>query len=237
MGRRKHPLPRAARRDLKPVPARRAPGGLFSLRHVEEENPLSTVSPSIALFKELYEAINCGDLDRAVAVYAPDVHYVLLAARDSTGDPAHRSEAASGPTSLDDAEISDQAMTFFIAGAETAFNLLSWALHLLAQHPRARAEVEAEADTVLAGGPVLHAHLPRLETTRRVITETLRLYPPACNGIRLPDRGRHDRLPPRPSARRTPTRVDGEGCDSDHPLVSGSRVLRTSLSSPALARY
>jgi steroid delta-isomerase-like uncharacterized protein len=37
---------------------------------------LSTVSPSIALFKELYEAINCDDLDRAVAVYAPDVHYV-----------------------------------------------------------------------------------------------------------------------------------------------------------------
>ncbi|MEU7062916.1 cytochrome P450 [Streptomyces sp. NPDC046161] len=108
-----------------------------------------------------------------------DLLSALLAARDTTPAPAHRADGTPGSSALNDTEISDQAMTFFIAGAETAANLLAWALHLLAQHPAIRADVEAEADTVLAGGPIRHEHLPQLECTRRVITETLRLYPPA----------------------------------------------------------
>jgi pentalenene oxygenase len=51
-------------------------------------------------------------------------------------------------------------------------------LHLLARHPDIEQRLHAEADAVLGGEPVHHDHLPELQLTSRIITETLRLYPP-----------------------------------------------------------
>ncbi|RST00739.1 cytochrome P450 [Streptomyces sp. WAC07149] len=80
-------------------------------------------------------------------------------------------------TALTDKEITDQFITFFIAGAETVASTLSWALDLLTRHPDTLRGLRTEIDTVLAGRPVTYDDFPRLPLTGRVITETLRLYP------------------------------------------------------------
>jgi pentalenene oxygenase len=79
---------------------------------------------------------------------------------------------------LSDAEIIDQLMDFFFAGIETTAAVLAWSLHLLTNHPGIEERLHAEVDDVLAGAAATFDDVPRLEYTRRVIDETLRLYPP-----------------------------------------------------------
>lgn len=95
-----------------------------------------------------------------------DLLSALLAARDTDG------------CGLADAEVADQIITFFVAGTETTAAALAWALYLLDRHPDIADRLRAEVDTVLAGRPARHADLLHLELTGRIITETLRLYPP-----------------------------------------------------------
>jgi cytochrome P450 len=72
----------------------------------------------------------------------------------------------------------DNAMTFYLAGHETTANAVAWALYLLSEQPALQEEVAAEARAALGGGE--DAGLPdRLPLLRRVLDETLRLYPPA----------------------------------------------------------
>ncbi|MFE5518476.1 cytochrome P450 [Streptomyces virginiae] len=96
-----------------------------------------------------------------------DLLSMLLTARDDDG------------RGLSDAEISDQAVTFLMGGAETVGCTLSWALHMLTQHPGLEQRLHQEVDTVLAGRRAGYTDLPRLELTRRLVDETLRRYPPA----------------------------------------------------------
>lgn len=103
-----------------------------------------------------------------------DLLSALLAARDADSGDASRDHH-----SLTDTELQDQAVSLLLAGTETTPTTLAWALHLLAHHPDIEDRLHAEVDTVLAGAPARFADLPQLELTRRVITETLRLYPPA----------------------------------------------------------
>ena len=56
--------------------------------------------------------------------------------------------------------------------------MLVWALHLLARHPDIEERLYAEVDAVLTGGVAAYEHLPKLALTSRIITETVRLYPP-----------------------------------------------------------
>jgi len=105
---------------------------------------------------------------RASGTDRGDLLSALLAARD----PANLQQG------LSDTEISDQILTFFVAGAETTANTLAWALHLLSQHPHIEERLHAEVDAVVNGGAATYEHLPKLELTGRVITETMRLYPP-----------------------------------------------------------
>jgi cytochrome P450 len=100
-----------------------------------------------------------------------DLLSALLSARDT--------ESEGDPQGLTDLEIADQALTFFAAGAETTAGTLAWALHMLSQHPDIYARLQAEVDTLLGGCPVSYEDVPRLDLTTRVITETLRLWPPA----------------------------------------------------------
>ncbi|MFF7888157.1 cytochrome P450 [Streptomyces sp. NPDC020794] len=100
-----------------------------------------------------------------------DLLSVMLAARDPATD-----DGSSG--NLSDAELTDQIITFSLAGTETAAVLLSWALHLIAQYPSVEAVLHREVDGVLAGRAATFGDLPRLDVTGRIITEILRLYPP-----------------------------------------------------------
>ncbi|MFI9723282.1 cytochrome P450 [Streptomyces sp. NPDC052396] len=83
-----------------------------------------------------------------------------------------------GQRGLSDGEIGDQLVTFFAAAMETTGSALAWALHLLAGHPEVERRLRAEVASVTGDGPVAPGHLPGLELTGRVITETLRIRPP-----------------------------------------------------------
>ena len=79
---------------------------------------------------------------------------------------------------MTDTELVNQAVGMFIGGAEAPSTALSWALYLIAEHPDVQKRLQAESDAVLAGSPASVDHLPSLPFTSRVVTETLRLWPP-----------------------------------------------------------
>jgi cytochrome P450 len=97
-----------------------------------------------------------------------DVLSILVNARDE--------DTGQGMT---DQEIHDQVMTILIGGTETTGNTLAWTFYLLAEHPEIEERLHAEVDDVLGGRPPRFDDLPDLDYTRRVLTETLRMYPPA----------------------------------------------------------
>ena len=96
-----------------------------------------------------------------------DVLSMLLAARDEDGQP------------LSDVEIRDQAMTLIVAGHETTFTALSWAIDQLSRQPDAYQRLRAEVATALGGNIPRAADIARLPYLDAVIQEALRLRPPA----------------------------------------------------------
>ncbi|MGP3683164.1 cytochrome P450 [Streptomyces sp. IBSNAI002] len=80
---------------------------------------------------------------------------------------------------LSEAELADQVINFFVAGTETTALTLAWSLYLLDRHPQWDTGVHGEAVRTLNGHSATYECLPLLETTGRVLTETLRLFPPA----------------------------------------------------------
>ncbi|MFE0063444.1 cytochrome P450 [Streptomyces sp. NPDC059003] len=81
-------------------------------------------------------------------------------------------------STLSDAEITDQLVTFAFAGTETTASLMAWALYLLAHHPKVQLALQNEVDRVVADAPAANHHLPHLDLLRRIVTETLRMFPP-----------------------------------------------------------
>ncbi|MEV8552264.1 cytochrome P450 [Streptomyces glaucescens] len=80
---------------------------------------------------------------------------------------------------ISDREVHDQLITLLLTGVETTALCLASAFDLLARHPQAERALHAELDAVLADGRRPGAEdLPRLDRTRAVVTETLRLSPP-----------------------------------------------------------
>jgi cytochrome P450 len=72
----------------------------------------------------------------------------------------------------------DNAATFYLAGHETTANAVTWSLFLLSEQPALQAEAAAEARAALAAGEA-DADLPeRLPLLRRILEETMRIYPP-----------------------------------------------------------
>ncbi|MBV9314331.1 MAG: cytochrome P450 [Pseudonocardia sp.] len=96
-----------------------------------------------------------------------DLLSTLLTVRDPTENQG-----------LSDTEIVDQVITFFVAGFESTATVLAWAVYLLACHPEVEQRLHAEVDAVLGGRAACFDDLPKLQLTGRVITETLRMYPP-----------------------------------------------------------
>ncbi|MFF4219668.1 cytochrome P450 [Streptomyces nondiastaticus] len=82
-------------------------------------------------------------------------------------------------TPVADSAVHNQSTTLVLAGIETTAAALAWACHLLSHHPGVEEELYAEAHGVLGGRVATQDDLPRLPLTARVVTETLRLYPPA----------------------------------------------------------
>lgn len=73
----------------------------------------------------------------------------------------------------------DNAATFYLAGHETTANAITWTLFCLSEQPALQDRAADEAAAALASGaddPELPDRLPLL---RRILEESLRLYPPA----------------------------------------------------------
>lgn len=90
-----------------------------------------------------------------------DLLTLLIAARDEETGAA-----------MSDRELRDELISLFFAGHETTANTLIWTLYLLATHPDVAQRMWAE----IAVGPDDFRSLPY---TQMVISEVLRLYPPA----------------------------------------------------------
>ena len=80
---------------------------------------------------------------------------------------------------MTDQQVRDEAMTIFLAGHETTANAMMWTWYLLGGAPEVEATLHAEVDRVLQGRLPAMADLPALHYVERVVTESMRLYPPA----------------------------------------------------------
>lgn len=74
--------------------------------------------------------------------------------------------------------VRDEVASMFLAGHETTALTLTWAFYLLSRHSKAEAKLHAELDRVLDGKTPTFRDLEKLQYTRAVVDETLRLYPP-----------------------------------------------------------
>ena len=96
-----------------------------------------------------------------------DLLSMLLEARDDDGGR------------MSDRQLRDEIMTLFLAGHETTAIALTFTWYLLAKHPAVRARLDEELENVLGDRLPTTADLPRLRFVDHVITESMRLYPPA----------------------------------------------------------
>ena len=80
---------------------------------------------------------------------------------------------------MTDRQVRDEAMTIFLAGHETTANAMTWTWYLLSQSPEVERRLHEEIDSVLGGRLPTVADVDRLPYVTRVVTEAMRLYPPA----------------------------------------------------------
>jgi len=110
---------------------------------------------------------------RASGRDAGDLLSMLLNAQDEDG------------SRMTDRQLRDEAITLFLAGHETTAITLSWTWWLLALHPQVEAKLHAELEAQLAGRAPAMEDLPQLPYLDRVLTESMRLYPPAWGMARM----------------------------------------------------
>ncbi|MDX2157110.1 MAG: cytochrome P450 [Hyphomicrobiaceae bacterium] len=80
---------------------------------------------------------------------------------------------------MSDDLVCSNLLTFAAAGHETTAKALAWTLYLLARAPGWQDRLREEVTSVAGAGPVEARHLEGLAVTRRVLKESMRLYPPA----------------------------------------------------------
>jgi cytochrome P450 len=98
-----------------------------------------------------------------------DLLSILLAAQDTEGDGGR----------MTNLQLRDEVMTLFLAGHETTANALTWTWYLLSQNPEAEEQFHAEIDRLASEGLPSGDHLSQLPYTEKVLTESMRLFPPA----------------------------------------------------------
>jgi cytochrome P450 len=81
-------------------------------------------------------------------------------------------------TGMSEQQIVDEVKSLILAGHETTSLALSWTFHLLLTHPEVMAKLRTEVRSVLGGRHVQVDDVPRLPYTRKVLLESMRVYPP-----------------------------------------------------------
>lgn len=104
---------------------------------------------------------------RAGGATRDDLLERLIAARDpETG------------RSMDDGQLVDNLLTFYLAGHETTAKALTWTLYLLARSREWTALLQEEIDQVAGRQRLRPEHIEKLVLTQQVVKESMRLYPP-----------------------------------------------------------
>ncbi|MBF6253900.1 cytochrome P450 [Nocardia farcinica] len=134
---------------------------------------------------------------RAAARHSRDITYVrtvvddVIKARQASGtvgdhhDLLDRMLTVPDPASdelLDTTNVRSQILTMLVAGHETSAGVLAFALYELSRRPELVAAARAEIDTRFADGDlstIAYDDVAKLRTLRRIVDETLRLYPVA----------------------------------------------------------
>jgi cytochrome P450 len=96
-------------------------------------------------------------------------------------DLMHRLIEARDPETgqaMDDEQLVDNLLTFYLAGHETTAKALTWTLYLLALSPEWTAALQDEIALVTGGATVASEHIERLVLVQQVLKESMRLYPP-----------------------------------------------------------
>lgn len=125
-------------------------------------------------FKALIERIVRERGARVAGEGPRDLYDILVEARDpETGE------------GFPPGELRDQVATFLIAGHETTALTLFWSLHLLSLAPEVQDAVADEAAGVDLDDPEAARRLAELPLARAVVSEALRLYPPAFSVVRF----------------------------------------------------
>ena len=101
-----------------------------------------------------------------------DLISILLANKNITSD--------NGNYVISKLQLRDNVMTIFLAGHETVANALTWTFYLLSQNNKEAENLYEEIDSILGNDRLpTAADIPKLEFTGKVLSESMRLYPPA----------------------------------------------------------
>ncbi|XP_069676201.1 cytochrome P450 9e2-like [Periplaneta americana] len=113
-------------------------------------------------------------------IYRPDMIHLLMQAKKETLQLNGINGNASKPK-WDADDLTAQAVIFFFAGFDTASTLLCFASHLLATHPDVQSRLQKEIDETLEkdGGKLTYEAVHSMKYLDMVVSETLRMYPPA----------------------------------------------------------
>jgi cytochrome P450 len=80
---------------------------------------------------------------------------------------------------MNNQQLRDESITLFTAGHETTANALTFTFYLLSRNPAAAERLREELSQVLDGREPTADDVERLVWTRMVLSEAMRLYPPA----------------------------------------------------------
>jgi cytochrome P450 len=81
-------------------------------------------------------------------------------------------------TGMNDQQLRDESVSLFLAGYETTSTTLTWIWYLLDKHPEVESKLRAEIDAVIGKRHPTSADVVKLQYTKMVIQEAIRLYPP-----------------------------------------------------------
>ncbi len=86
---------------------------------------------------------------------------------------------------MDEKQLRDEVLILFAAGHETTANALTWTWYLLSENPSVESKLHEEVDRVLGERNIASAEdFPKLEYSMKVLTESMRMYPPAWALVR-----------------------------------------------------
>lgn len=147
----------------------------FNLRVVLESDPSNPSPPS---YDSLDDAMQIRGLietllDERLARLDQGEHFIdfaqaVIDARDTVDQPFTREQ------------MIDQLAVFFLAGHETTASTLAWAFFLLSQQPQWLQRLRDELEQTLNQQAFAFADFRRLSVTRKILRESLRLYPPVA---------------------------------------------------------